>query len=181
MTIDDNTVHPQLVLSMDRKQLGHGNVQHDRPKNPKRFDFIIASLGMQRLSSGRHYWEVEVGAKTEWNLGVAGESVTRKGYIVRSPENGFWTLWLSNGNEYSAFTDPPVHLPLNVKPTKVGVYLDYEEGCVSFYNVEAKLHIYTFNDCNFPENLYPYFNPGISERDVNTDPLIISPVIPIPK
>ncbi|KAI1888884.1 hypothetical protein AGOR_G00173360 [Albula goreensis] len=177
VTVDTNTNHPSLVLSVDGKQLRHGIQRHFLSNNPERFDFTIASLGMQKFGCGRHYWEVEVGEKTEWNLGVAKESVDRKGPIVRSPEKGFWTLWLSNVNEYYAYTEPPVQLPLSAKPTKIGVYLDYEGGCVSFYDVEAKLHIYTFSDCNFTNNLCPYLNPGRSHLDNNATPLIITPVI----
>ncbi|XP_064186999.1 E3 ubiquitin-protein ligase TRIM39-like isoform X1 [Anguilla rostrata] len=178
VTLDPATAHPCLVLSSDKKNLWLENAKQDVPDNPERFDLIVAALGEQNVSSGRHYWELEVGDKTEWNVGVAAKSVDRKGSIVRSPDNGFWTLWLINGNEYYAYTDPPVQLAMNMKPKKIGVYVDYEEGCISFYNVEAKLHIYTFSGCSFKENVYPYFNTGVITGDQNMAPLIISPVVP---
>ncbi|CDQ59290.1 unnamed protein product [Oncorhynchus mykiss] len=77
------------------------------------------------------------------------------------------------GNTYEANTSPSVTLTLET-PQKVGVFVDYEEGQVSFYNVETKAHIFSFTGCNFTEKLYPFFDCGFYD---NNDPaLIISPV-----
>lgn len=38
--------------------------------------------------------QVEVGGKTDWDLGVARQSVIRKGKIEVTPSNGFWFLSL---------------------------------------------------------------------------------------
>ncbi|XP_041093942.1 E3 ubiquitin-protein ligase TRIM39-like [Polyodon spathula] len=53
----------------------------------------------------------------------------------------------------------------SLKPQKLGVYLDYEEGQLSFYNVESRSHIYTFTDMEFNPNekLYPFFYTGDSD------------------
>uniref|UniRef100_A0A8C9SIS7 Butyrophilin subfamily 1 member A1-like n=1 Tax=Scleropages formosus TaxID=113540 RepID=A0A8C9SIS7_SCLFO len=170
VTLDPDTAHPQLVLSEDRKQVRHGVIWQDLPDNPERFKYRSV-LGKEGFSSGRHYWEVQVGEKTEWTLGVVRESINRKGYFPLNTSSGLWALSLT-GNEYWALTDPPVSLNLSVKPQKVGVYVDYEEGQVSFYSVEDKSHIYTFTGYKVTEKLYPYFWPGFR----NSAPLIISPV-----
>jgi hypothetical protein len=39
------------------------------------------------------------------------------------------------------------------KPQKVGVFVDYKKGQVSFYDVEVRSHIYSFTDCTFAERL----------------------------
>uniref|UniRef100_W5M1J1 B30.2/SPRY domain-containing protein n=1 Tax=Lepisosteus oculatus TaxID=7918 RepID=W5M1J1_LEPOC len=175
VTLDPNSAHPSLILSEDGKQVRKGDRRQTLPDFPKRFDPVSCVLGREGFSSGRHYWEVKVGEKTAWDIGVAKESINRKGKIILSPSNGYWTIWLTNANEFKAVANPPVHLPLSLKPQKVGIYLDYEEGQVSFYNVETRNHIYTFTD-TFTEKLYPFYYPGLTDGGKNRNPLIISPV-----
>ncbi len=63
------------------------------------------------------------------------------------------TVILRNGDEYKACDDPRVSLSLRVKPQRVGVFVDYEEGLVSFYDVESSSHIYSFTAQSFTEEL----------------------------
>ncbi|XP_033912731.3 E3 ubiquitin-protein ligase TRIM39-like [Acipenser ruthenus] len=174
VTLDVDTANPWLILSEDRKEVKDGNTRHDLPDSPKRFDRVVSVLGKQGFTSGRHYWQVEVGEKTQWTLGVAKESINRTGMIIVSPENGYWTVWLRISSGFRALTNTPTPLPLSLKPRKLGVYLDYEEGQVSFYNVETRSHIFTFSD-TFTEKIYPFFSPGLFEQK-NEAPLIIYPV-----
>ena len=85
--------------------------------------------------------------------------INRKGDITLPPQNGYWTIWLRNKNEYKAGADPPVSVSLKSQPEKVGVFVDYEEGLVSFYDVDAAALIYSFTGCCFTQKLYPYFSP----------------------
>uniref|UniRef100_A0A8C2B7Q1 E3 ubiquitin-protein ligase TRIM39-like n=1 Tax=Cyprinus carpio TaxID=7962 RepID=A0A8C2B7Q1_CYPCA len=176
VTLDPDTAHPNLILSDDGKQVRHGDIKRDVPDNPERFDKCVIVLGKEGFLSGRFYFEVQVMKKTEWYLGVARESVTRKGRIILKPQNGYWVILLRNGNEYKALEDSPVLLSLKVKPQKVGVFVDYEEGLVSFYDVESRSHIYSFTGQTFNGKLYPYFCPALNKDGKNSDPLIISPV-----
>uniref|UniRef100_A0A672P369 E3 ubiquitin-protein ligase TRIM39-like n=1 Tax=Sinocyclocheilus grahami TaxID=75366 RepID=A0A672P369_SINGR len=174
VTLDPDTAHPYLILSDDGKQVIHGDIKQKLPNNQKRFDHCTCVLGKDGFSSGRFYFEVQVNEKTKWDLGVARESINRKGKVTVSPQDGFWVLGLWNENEYWACTDPYVLLSLRVKPQKVGVFVDYEEGLVSFYNVESKSHIYSFTGQSFTEKLYPLFSPCRNEKGTNSAPLIIS-------
>nr|XP_040042801.1 E3 ubiquitin-protein ligase TRIM39-like isoform X2 [Gasterosteus aculeatus aculeatus] len=176
VTLDPETAHCELILSDDGKQVKHGDVEKNLPNNPKRFSSWHCVLTKQSFSSGRFYFEVQVEGKTRWDLGVIRESVNRKGFISRSPQNGYWILWLRNGNEYNAVDDPPFVLSVKSGPQKVGVFVDYEEGVVSFYDVEAAALIYSFTGCSFTEKLFPWFNPGFNDDGRNSAPLIISPV-----
>ncbi|XP_065816487.1 E3 ubiquitin-protein ligase TRIM21-like [Labrus bergylta] len=176
VTLDPDTAQPDLILSEDGKQVHHGDVTKNLPDNPERFSSCVSVLGKQSFSSGRFYFEVQVKGKTGWDLGVARESINRKGLITLSPEKGFWSIWLRNGNEYKACTDPPVRLSLKCRPEKVGVFVDYEEGLVSFYDVDSAALIYSFTDCSFTEKLFPYFSPYLNEGGKNSAPLVISPV-----
>uniref|UniRef100_G3PPR2 E3 ubiquitin-protein ligase TRIM39-like n=1 Tax=Gasterosteus aculeatus aculeatus TaxID=481459 RepID=G3PPR2_GASAC len=176
VTLDPQTAHPDLILSDDGKQVKLGDVEKKLPNNPERFINGFCVLTKQSFSSGRFYFEVQVEGKTWWDLGVIRESVNRKGFISLSPQNGYWIIHLTYGNKYKASADPPVVLSLKSGPQKVGVFVDYEEGVVSFYDVEAAALIYSFTGCSFTEKLFPFFSPGYRYDVRNSAPLIISPV-----
>ncbi|XP_026792575.3 butyrophilin subfamily 3 member A3 isoform X2 [Pangasianodon hypophthalmus] len=176
VTLDPDIAHPALILSADGKQVTLGDTQQNLPDTPLRFHFASV-VGKQSFSSGRFYYEVQVRGKTEWTLGVVREDINRKRWIPRSPQNGFWTVGLRNENQYWAYDDAAVSLTLIEKVEKVGVFVDYEEGLVSFYDVESSSHIYSFTDQSFTKKkLYPYFSPRHSERGENSAPLIITAV-----
>ncbi|XP_027140600.1 E3 ubiquitin-protein ligase TRIM21 isoform X1 [Larimichthys crocea] len=176
VTLDPDTANPWLILSDDGKQVKLGDVKKNVPDNPERFDPCPNVLAKQSFSSGRFYYEVQVKGKTKWDLGVARESINRKGKITVSPQDGYWMICLRNENEYQAAAGPSVRLSLKSQPEKVGVFVDYEEGLVSFYDVDAAALIYSFTGCCFTEKLYPYFSPCNNDGGKNSAPLIISPV-----
>uniref|UniRef100_A0A8C8SE28 RING-type E3 ubiquitin transferase n=1 Tax=Pelusios castaneus TaxID=367368 RepID=A0A8C8SE28_9SAUR len=174
VTLDPSTANAYLLLSQDQQRVRVSEKRQDVPNNPERFDTCTCVLGRQRFTAGRHYWEVDVGEKTSWTLGVCEESVSRQGIFTPSPATGFWTIWLRNGDEYAALTSPLTELMLRVKPRQIGVFLDYEAGEVSFYNVTGSSHIYTFHD-TFSESLRPYFYPGVRAGGLNDAPLSLQP------
>uniref|UniRef100_A0A3B1IKZ4 E3 ubiquitin-protein ligase TRIM39-like n=1 Tax=Astyanax mexicanus TaxID=7994 RepID=A0A3B1IKZ4_ASTMX len=176
VTLDPDTANPNLILSDDGKQVKHGDKQQKLPDNPERFSRATCVLGKEGFSSGRFYYEVQVSGKTGWTLGVTRESSNRKGRITLSPEDGYWTVCLWNETEYEALESPPVLLSLKQAPQKVGVFVDYEEGLVSFYDVEVRSHIYSFTGQSFTEKLYPFFHTGLNDGGKNSAPLIITPV-----
>ncbi|XP_048033462.1 E3 ubiquitin-protein ligase TRIM39-like [Megalobrama amblycephala] len=176
VTLDPDTANPRLILSDDGKQVSDGDIEQDVPENPKRFDTGPCVLAKQGFRSGRFYYEVQVKGKTEWGLGVIKESINRKGEIIMTPGEEVWSLILMIENEYIILDNPFVSLSLRVKPEKVGVFVDYEEGLVSFYDVDSSSHIYSFTGQTFTEKLYPYFSPGLNDEGKNSNPLIITPV-----
>ncbi|MBN3285525.1 TRI39 ligase, partial [Polyodon spathula] len=137
--------HPRLTLSAEGKRVRSEATMQDLPDNPERFDYRRCVLGREGFTSGRRYWQVQ----------------------------GYWTVdWWSRG-EFAALTDPKTPLHRSLKPQKLGVYLDYEEGQLSFYNVKSRSQIYTFTDMEFNPNekLYPLFCTG----NRNTDLVLESP------
>ncbi|XP_030053383.1 butyrophilin subfamily 1 member A1-like isoform X2 [Microcaecilia unicolor] len=157
VTLDPETAHPYLILTEDRKSVSIGDTKQIMPENPQRFYPCPCVLGYESFTKGRHYWEVAVGDKTCWDLGVCKDSVRRKGKITKRPEDGYWMV-IRREDKYKACTFPKTELPLSVKPQAVGIFLDYEAGKVSFYNAHNKSHLYTFTD-TFTEELRPYFSP----------------------
>ncbi|GAA6102417.1 butyrophilin subfamily 1 member A1-like isoform X3, partial [Tachysurus ichikawai] len=176
VTLDPDSAHPELILSDDGKQVRRVDTPQDLPDSPQRFKFP-SSLGKQSFSTGRFYYEVQVREKTDWILGVVRENIERKEWITRCPQNGFWTLWLWNENQYKARAGPDVPLTLSEKVEVVGVFVDYEEGLVSFYDVKSRSRIYSFTGQSFTEKLYPYFGPCNNRGGRNSAPLIITAVI----
>ncbi|CAM5169293.1 unnamed protein product [Eretmochelys imbricata] len=175
VTVDPNTANAYLLLSQDQRSVRVGNKRRDVPSNPKRFDRCTCILGRPRFTAGKHYWEVEVGDKPCWTLGVCEECVSRQGIFTPSPATGFGTVWLHNGDEYAALTSPLLELMLRVKPWQIGILLDFEAGEVSFYNVTGSCHIYTFSGI-FLEPLRPYFYPGVRAGSLNDAPLTLLPL-----
>ncbi|XP_069730078.1 E3 ubiquitin-protein ligase TRIM39-like isoform X1 [Phaenicophaeus curvirostris] len=175
VTLDPDTAHPELSLSEDRKSVRRGSKKLllSLFENPKRFGTAPAVLGSQVFFSGRCYWEVQVGDKPEWGLGLCRESASRKGNVFFSPNNGYWVLRLQNGGNYEALTSPVSPLTLSVRPRRIGIFLDYEAGEISFYNVTDRSHIYTFTD-KFFGNLRPLFFLGAFLGGRNAEPLVIS-------
>ncbi|KAM8750732.1 zinc finger protein RFP-like [Acanthopagrus schlegelii] len=92
VTLDPDTAHPALILSDAGKQVKHGDVKKNLPDNPERFDPCPCVLANQSFTSERFYYEVQVKEKTEWDLGVARESINSKGNIILCPQNGYWTI-----------------------------------------------------------------------------------------
>ncbi|KAM9424429.1 E3 ubiquitin-protein ligase TRIM21-like [Pholidichthys leucotaenia] len=174
VTLDPDTAHPDLILSEDGKQVHDSGVRKELPDNPERFSQCVSVLGNQSFSSGKFYFEVQVQGKTDWVLGVARESIDRKGEITATPQDGYWTLWLRK--DYEAMENPLVNLHLQCGPEKVGVFVDYEEGLVSFYDVDSAARIYSFTDCSFNHKLLPYFCPCINDGGKNSAPLVITPI-----
>ncbi|XP_058250294.1 butyrophilin subfamily 2 member A2-like isoform X2 [Hemibagrus wyckioides] len=173
VTLDPDTANPELILSADGKQVTYGDAWQNLPDTPQRFSYPCV-LGKQSFSSGRFYYEVQVRAKTDWLLGIVRESINRKRWITEKPQNGLWTVVLRNENEYRALAGPDVYLTLREKVEELGVFVDYEEGLVSFYDVKSRSHIYSFTGQSFTENLYPFFCPWYNEDGKNSAPLIIS-------
>ncbi|KAM8824706.1 bloodthirsty-related gene family, member 2 isoform 2-T2 [Synchiropus picturatus] len=175
-TVDINlsakTAHPCLSVSDDRKQVRQTDKFQEVPDHPKRFDRVANVLAKESFGGGRCYWEVEVGEKLEWNLGVVRQTVNRKGKFTVSPANGFWTLGLRVGGQYVANSSPVTLVALEQRPKRVGVFLDYREGRVSFYCGESGQHIYTFTD-TFTDQLHPFFTPGRLHGGKNAAPLTI--------
>ncbi|XP_012863886.1 tripartite motif-containing protein 6 [Echinops telfairi] len=173
VTLNPQTANLNLLLSKNRRQVRFVGTDLPGP-SCLREHYDCGVLGSQHFSSGRHYWEVDVKDKTDWILGVCSNSVEptffsshhytnhQNGSSSYRPQSGYWVIGLKHKHEYRAYEDASTSLLLlmTTPPHRVGVFLDYEAGIVSFYNVTNHgFPIYTFSKYYFPTPLCPYFNP----------------------
>ncbi|KAM9120027.1 zinc finger protein RFP-like isoform 1-T1 [Pangshura tecta] len=158
VTLDPDTAHPDLVLSEDRKHVIRGDTRQRLPNNPERFSTEPCVLGCEEFTSGRHCWEVEVGGRRDWAVGVARESVGRKGWISLHPEAGIWAVerhWLG---QFQALTSPVTPLPLSRAPSRIRVCLDFYRGQVTFIDAGDEAPIFTFSTGSVPgDRIRPWF------------------------
>ncbi|XP_061106713.1 zinc-binding protein A33-like [Conger conger] len=173
VTMDPNTAHANLSLSDDLTTVRDTDTAQNCPDNPERFNPSVCVLGSEGLTSGKHSWEVKVGNKREWDVGVVKESINRMEELTYSPGKGYWVIALRNGDEYSA--PGATDLTLERKPQSIRVQLDYDGGEVSFFNSSDMSLIYTFKH-TFTERLFPFFSPCLRDDSRNDEPLKICPV-----
>uniref|UniRef100_A0A8C3T744 Zinc finger protein RFP n=1 Tax=Chelydra serpentina TaxID=8475 RepID=A0A8C3T744_CHESE len=160
VTLDLDMAHPHLVLSEDQKRVRWGDTWQQVPNSPERFDPQPCVLGCERFTSGRHCWEVEVGDGKCWALGVARESVGRKGAINCSPEGGIWAVgrWLG---QLQALISSVTPLPRRRFSSRIRVCLDCDRGQVTFIDAGDKAPIFTFPPGSVPgERIRPWLWVG---------------------
>ncbi|XP_070281540.1 tripartite motif-containing protein 5-like isoform X1 [Myotis yumanensis] len=180
VTLDPPTDKSDIIVSADRRQVKSAFYLRTHYLYQKDNDEDDGVLGSPPITSGKHYWEVDVSDKYAWVLGVYGEKCLdsnmmdfvkqdKKHQHVWSqyqPKYGYCVIGLENHSEYKAFVDiassdpTTLNLYLSVPPRRVGVFLDYDAGTVSFFNITNHgFLIYKFSSCSFSQKMFPYFNP----------------------
>uniref|UniRef100_G3P524 Si:ch73-54f23.4 n=1 Tax=Gasterosteus aculeatus TaxID=69293 RepID=G3P524_GASAC len=175
MTIDPDTAHPNLSVSQSCTSVCFEEDKDTKhvQANPRRFHYYYCVLGHQSFTTGRHYWEVDVGQKTAWRLGVARGDVPRGEMDATGASSGLWTLALMGGS-VQAYTDPkPTKVNVSLRLVRIGVLLDCEKEEVSFYNAVTMAPIYTFTMGTVGVPLFPFYNPCDADDGKNTESLKI--------
>ncbi|XP_068121836.1 E3 ubiquitin/ISG15 ligase TRIM25-like [Hyperolius riggenbachi] len=125
----------------------------NRPETPERFQEYQV-LSSQSFSSGRHYWEVDVGGSDEWIVGMCYPSMDRRGgQPMIGYNNKSWGLerWYER---YSVIHDRKYFKLPDKILSRFRISLDYEAGQISFYALcDPIRHLYTFN-VTFTEPLH---------------------------
>ncbi|KAF3705147.1 Zinc finger protein RFP [Channa argus] len=174
LTFDLDTAYCSLVISSDGKQMKNVGTKMTLPDNPKRFEVCPEVLAKEGFTTGKIYYELQVKGKTNWIVGVAKESVDRKNNVPLSVKNGYWAIGPDDRGIYRAYAKPSVKISLENTLQKVGIFVDYGKGVVSFYDVDSKSHLYSFTGQRFTERLYPYF--CLEENSTGTNSIIITHV-----
>ncbi|XP_077643568.1 E3 ubiquitin-protein ligase TRIM39-like [Lonchura striata] len=176
--LDADTAHPRLEISADGRRVKDTGVIRFSLRSEKRFDSHLFVLAKEGYTSGKHYWEVNVGTRRNWALGIACESVTRKGTLTLCPENGFWVIACVDGQDYLACTNPWTCLTVTGCLSKIGIFLNIPAKQVSFYDVFRAVALYTLNiaEGSSQEGKFlPFFSTGLAAAEPDTEPLEILP------
>ncbi|KAK0132250.1 E3 ubiquitin-protein ligase TRIM39 [Merluccius polli] len=161
--LDPSTANVCLEISKDRRAVkmmqiieSKHNPWDDYRRTKNQFDGWWCASGSEGFVSGQHYWEVDVKDKSEWRIGVARESAPRNGFKSLNTTTGYQILKLQLG-QLMAMTLPVTRLD-RCAPRVLGLFLDMEEGQVSFYDMDHRFHIYSF-DVSFEhgEAIFPVF------------------------
>ncbi|XP_053118604.1 butyrophilin subfamily 1 member A1-like isoform X2 [Hemicordylus capensis] len=178
IVLNPKTAHPRLEVSEDGKCVRDTGIVSKVSNSKERFDSYTCILATEGFSNGKHYWEVEVGPKKRWGLGVASESASRKGDVTLYPQNGYWVIEFDERNECWARTDPWTHLNLSGKPSRIGIFLNMSDSSSSltFYDVQKESKLYTFAIKKHDGKMYPFFSTGSVTAELDSQTLKIPPL-----
>ncbi|KAM9540318.1 NACHT, LRR and PYD domains-containing protein 3-like isoform 9-T9 [Salvelinus alpinus] len=161
LTLDPNTAHRLLSLSEENRKVTCRREEQPYPDHPERFEDCGQVLCREGLT-GRCYWEVEWSGITGAVIGVTYKGINRRGEVndcCLGYNDKSWSLFCSD-NSYSAChnNNPTTIDVLSSSSHRVGVYLDWPAGTLSFYRASSDTltHLYTFTS-TFTEPLYPGF------------------------
>uniref|UniRef100_H3AS96 Tripartite motif containing 25 n=1 Tax=Latimeria chalumnae TaxID=7897 RepID=H3AS96_LATCH len=176
LSFNPNTAYPSLVLSDDLKTVKWIDHKQLYPEHPERFDVFPQVLCSQSFSKGCHYWEVETGGVGFWGIGVAYNTIERKGsnFSVLLGFNPLsWQISLNSTETLKAMHNHKrTALSVTEQPKRIGVKLDCDAGTVSFYHVtDTQIHLHTFRT-TFTQPVYPaFYVPPNTEITLQSAPL----------
>ncbi|XP_016304293.1 NACHT, LRR and PYD domains-containing protein 14-like isoform X2 [Sinocyclocheilus anshuiensis] len=173
LTLDPNTANTQLILSEGNRKATRVKEHQSYPNLPERFESFEQVLCEESLT-GRCYWEAE------WSGSKAHIAVTYKGISRKAGSDSWfgyndksWSLFCT-ANAFTSWhnnVSNTISVPSPLS-TRVGVYLDWPAGTLSFYSVSdthTLTHLHTFNT-TFTEPLYAgygKFDSSLSLRQIN--------------
>nr|XP_034789414.1 tripartite motif-containing protein 77 isoform X2 [Pan paniscus] len=160
ITLDRKICSNHKLLFEDLRHLQCSLDDTDMSCNPTSTQYT-SSWGAQILSSGKHYWEVDVKDSCNWVIGLCREAWTKRNDMRLDSEGIFLLLCLKVDDHFSLFSTSPL-LPHYIPRPQgwLGVFLDYECGIVSFVNVAQSSLICSFLSRIFYFPLRPFICHG---------------------
>ncbi|KAM5153044.1 E3 ubiquitin/ISG15 ligase TRIM25-like [Mantella aurantiaca] len=158
LSLDSDTAANHVLVSVDRKLASWVTNGRNRSARSTRFASYCQVLTKNSFHKGQYYWEVDTSELAYWMVGLAYASIPREGPSSKIGSNeSSWCLYKS-GKGYRVIHDS-VASTLYIKPPvkRLGVYLDYEAGFLSFYQLgDSAEHLHTFQS-TFTEPLHLAF------------------------
>lgn len=149
VVIDRTSSHKQIKLTSSGRSFYVGPDDSLAPSSsPLQFDQTCCALGSPAISSGQHYWEVDVHCCPSWAVGVAYGSLCRKGQD-KSTKLGrnrvSWCLELRDGRLSAWHNDHHLAVSTRAPPQKVGVFVNFHKGRVTFYDAGTMKMLHEFS------------------------------------
>uniref|UniRef100_A0A8C4XEE3 Tripartite motif-containing protein 16-like n=1 Tax=Erpetoichthys calabaricus TaxID=27687 RepID=A0A8C4XEE3_ERPCA len=155
LTLDINTASRDLRLSEGNKKVTCERTKTEYPDHPDRFDSWSQFLCREALTGTRCYWEVECSGDV-MRIGVAYKGLSRKGGLEcgLGNNNKSWNLRCSH-SKYSVWHNKQQTLISAPYRPRIGVYLDWPAGSLSFYSISHTMTLLHRFKTSFTEPLYP--------------------------
>ncbi|XP_072768993.1 tripartite motif-containing protein 16-like [Nerophis lumbriciformis] len=162
LELDPNTANPYLSLSEDHRMATTRSEPQPYPPNPERFTSwaqVLCRAGM----AGRCYWEVEWAGKGGTSVGVCYRSMGRSGSGSDSKlghNSKSWSLDCTHGGCTFGHDKHSVGVA-TLGGNRIGVYLNFRGGVLSFYSVsDSMVHLHSVQT-TFNQPVYPGFWVGL--------------------
>ncbi|KAM5172068.1 E3 ubiquitin-protein ligase TRIM39-like [Mantella aurantiaca] len=153
--LDVNTAHNNLHISDDKKTVSCSRRKQNRPETPERFQYYPQVLSSRSFSSGRHYWEVDVGESGSWIVGMCYPSIDRRGVqSVIGNNKKSWSLDRENDQYWVTHDRKVIILPAKISSNRVRIDLDYVAGRISFYDLCEPIRLLHTFTTTFTEPLH---------------------------
>lgn len=168
--IDRQTCHSQIVVTEVGRGMCFSSSAHSPPENPLQFDKVCCALGLNAVTTGRSYWEVDVRCCSAWAVGMAYGCIGRRGRDKSAKlgrNRNSWCIELRDGRLSAWHNDRNVACQVagRAPPGKVGVWVNYEKGQLAFYDADNMKVLQEFSAAvttvfdrahhQFTEPLYP--------------------------
>ncbi|XP_058872155.1 tripartite motif-containing protein 16-like [Acipenser ruthenus] len=157
LTLDPNTAHRELCLSEGNRKVTRSRETQPYPDHPERFYSYLQVLCREGLSETRCYWEIECSGRGNF-IGVTYKGISKKGdsSCILGSNDKSWSLECSGSSYYAWHNNNHTAITAPRSP-RIGVYLDFNAGILSFYRVSDTMTLLHRFQTTFTEPLYPGF------------------------
>ncbi|XP_027387357.1 tripartite motif-containing protein 64C-like [Bos indicus x Bos taurus] len=151
------TIHHAIL---DDASVMFSDNDHGASRQPRVVEGVV-SWEAQAFSSGRHYWEVFVTQSSSWILGVSKDILVSDTNFSIYSEEAFVLFSKKMNDHYILFTNSLPLVQFVKKPlSRIGVFLDYDNGAVSCYDAFRSSFIYSFLPSSLSSPLKPFLSLG---------------------
>uniref|UniRef100_A0A8C4SZS5 B30.2/SPRY domain-containing protein n=1 Tax=Erpetoichthys calabaricus TaxID=27687 RepID=A0A8C4SZS5_ERPCA len=161
LTLNINTAHRDLHLTEGNRKVTREGTKANYPDHLNRFDCWPQVLCREALTGTRCYWEVEC-TGDNLAIGVAYQGLSRKGDGMECSlgnNDKSWSLYCSY-SQYSVYHNNKCTILSTPYSPRIGVYLDWPAGSLSFYSVSHTMTLLHRLNTFFTKPLYPGFGVG---------------------